>query len=276
MPERTLVTSTGLSYSVLGDGPPLLMIAGFGQSGAVWDAVLPRFTQRFRCYCFSNRGAGGRPEDVAGLTIETLAEDAASIIRAIGEPAAVLGWSMGGAIAQCLARRDPDLVQALVLLSSMARRSELQRNWTAARLALLASGARPEQIETLLLPWMFTPAVLSNAERGAAIVRGNAKGSVVDPAGLRAQATALDQFDATAWLPEIVKPALVVVGAEDVLTPVSAAVELANGLPSADLVVLPRGGHAVILESPNEVVPPIVRFLSGVWQRPGERQLLNN
>lgn len=273
MPESTLVSTTGVEYAFLGDGPPLLMIAGFGQTGQVWEAVLPRLTRKFRCYYFSNRGADGRSESLAGLTIDELADDAVSVIRSIGEPVGVLGWSMGGAIAQCLAHRHPDLVRALVLLASMARRNELQANLTAARLALLTAGARPEEIETVLLPWMFTPALLSNTARAEAIVRANGKGYPVDLAGLRAQAAALDGFDATAWLPDIDVPALVVVGAEDMLTPVSAAVELANGLPGAELAVLPRGGHAAILESPNEVVPPILRFLDHAMRPARGRQV---
>lgn len=249
-------------FTSRGDGPPLLMLAGFAQSARIWDGILPRFTSHFNCLTFDNRGVGTRAEEVAETSLDALADDAAAVINAAGAgPAAVLGWSMGGAIAQKLAHRHPDLVTSLVLLSTMARRTSVQEQWMEVRIGISESGVDRVAAELAVLPWLFTSSLLANPDRTMALARANASILGATPEGMRSQATALVDFDARSFLPEIDVPTLVVVGAEDVLTPVQEAVVIVNSLPRAELAVLPRGGHSMILESPAETVPLILRFL---------------
>jgi 3-oxoadipate enol-lactonase len=256
------VTDDGVEFSVDGQGPPVVLIAGWGQPAAVWMGVLPRLTGRFSCITLDNRGldtVGDRREPV---TISGMGDDVAAAVRAAGlGPAAVLGWSMGGAVAQDVAHRHPDVVSALVLLSTSARRTSVQRLWTRARLALADADVEAEAVEAAALPWMFSPAVCSDGERVLNLARANAAGAAAGARGLRAQAMALDAFDARDWLPQLSVPTLVLVGVEDILTPVDLAIELATSIPAAHLKILPKGGHAVILEQTHEVLSAVTRFL---------------
>ena len=82
-------------------------------------------------------------------------------------------------------------------------------------------------------------------------------------AGFAAQAQAIRVFDRRAELHKVSAPALVLVGAEDVLTPPSQAIEIAGLIPGARLAVLPRGSHGMIVEFPGPALAAIEEFLAG-------------
>jgi 3-oxoadipate enol-lactonase len=260
MKATEVTTPSGIVARLEGEGPLLVLLAGFGQTSDVWTAVLPRLSASHTCVLVDNRGVG-RSAGNRDITIEKMAGDIAEVIQTLGAPAAVLGWSMGGAVAQTLALSRPDLVSSLVLLSTAARRSEVQQRWTAARVALAASAPDRETAEITVLPWLFTHRLLSDHRRLASIARANAGTDAVPVSVLRAQAHAFSTFDVTDRLGEVAAPVLVVVGAEDIVTPVSDSIAMALALRDGQLIVLPQGGHAVVLETPAEVVAPILRFL---------------
>jgi 3-oxoadipate enol-lactonase len=250
----------GIEVRVEGDGPPLVLLAGFGQTSEVWTSVVPRLSSRYTCVLHDNRGVGsgaGR----SPVSLEAMADDVRQVVDGLGGRACVLGWSMGGAIAQTLALAHPDAVSALVLLSTSARRSEVQAAWAQARIALSGTDLARETVETTVLPWLFTHRLLADHRRLRAITRANAAVGAVPVHQLRAQAEAMEGFDVTGSLASLRVPTLVLVGAEDLVTPVSDSVALALAVPQAELVVLPQGGHAVVLETPGDVTPRVVDFL---------------
>ena len=104
-----------LNYDTYGDGEPLLLIMGFGMSGAGWIPSLP-FFNGFKSIYFDNRGTGlsDKPEGI--YTVEAMADDASNLLRALGiAKAKVFGVSMGGMIAQELTLRHPEQVTKVVL-----------------------------------------------------------------------------------------------------------------------------------------------------------------
>src|SRR5260370_11694797 len=109
-----------LNYDTFGDGEPLLLIMGFGMSGAGWIPSLP-FFGGFKSIYFDNRGTGlsGKPEGI--YTVEAMADDASNLLKALGiAKAKVFGVSMGGMIAQELTLRHPEQVTKVVLGCTMA------------------------------------------------------------------------------------------------------------------------------------------------------------
>jgi|tagenome__1003787_1003787.scaffolds.fasta_scaffold20988129_4 pimeloyl-ACP methyl ester carboxylesterase len=93
------------------------------------------------------------------------------------------------------------------------------------------------------------------------ITRGNAAGGAIPVHQLRAQAQAVEGFDVTGSLACLGVPTPVMVGAEDLVTPVGGSVALVLAAPRAELVVLPQGGHPVSLETPGAVTPRVLDFL---------------
>jgi pimeloyl-ACP methyl ester carboxylesterase len=125
-PQDTLVHTVqvghiSIAYREVGHGRPLLLIQGSGAAMDVWDPLMiATLAEHHRVIEFDNRGVGFSTDDQSQpMTIDLLADDAAGLIRALhlGRPD-VLGWSLGGFIAEDLAARHLELVRRLVLVSS--------------------------------------------------------------------------------------------------------------------------------------------------------------
>lgn len=107
-----------MAYRTAGSGPPLVLIMGTNGTMFAWDPdLIAALAVDHKVIIFDNRGVGGStPADVRNLTVAKQARDTARLMRALHVRSAdVLGWSMGGEIAQELALRYPNLVSRLVL-----------------------------------------------------------------------------------------------------------------------------------------------------------------
>ena len=92
-------------YRRIGKGRPLLVLNGFGATSADWDpSFIDRLASSHELILLNNRGIGGSTDDGQPFDIAKLAADAAHVIETLGfECVSVMGWSMGGFIAQALA-----------------------------------------------------------------------------------------------------------------------------------------------------------------------------
>src|SRR5215472_16163626 len=105
---------------ITGKGPPLVVLNGFGATSTDWDAsFIDRLAPSNKLVLVNNRGIGGSTDDGQSFDIAKLADDTAHVIEILGvERANVMGWSMGGFIAQALALKHANRVDKLVLLST--------------------------------------------------------------------------------------------------------------------------------------------------------------
>jgi pimeloyl-ACP methyl ester carboxylesterase len=261
--STTTVNGVSLHYEVTGEGPPLLLIAGLGSSSVAWTAAAPRLATQFTVITVDNRGTGQSEAPPGPYAIDDLADDTAALVEFLGlGPVAAVGWSLGGSVLQSTLIRHGSVLSRAVLLNAFPSYTRVQDAWLDTGLALRRAGVDPVAIAVTGMPWGFTPRLLSDH----AAVMAQAELSRLDPhpttlAGFEAQAAGLRVYDSRPDLPRVQTPTLVLAGAEDVLTPVSQSVEMAELIPTATLQVLPRGGHGMVLEYPDDTLAAIVAHL---------------
>src|SRR6185436_1716378 len=106
-----------LSYSLEGDGPPVILIQGVGVCGAGWQPQVRTLRSSFQCLTFDNRGIGDSQPAGAAITVPQMAEDAFHLMDQAGwDSAHVVGHSLGGPVALEMAQMQPGRVRSLSLL----------------------------------------------------------------------------------------------------------------------------------------------------------------
>ena len=177
--EKLEIDGTQIAYRRIGNGRPLLVLNGFGATSSDWD---PLFIHRLASYSelilLDNRGIGGSGDDGRPFDIARLAQDAAHVIETLGfERISVLGWSMGGFIAQTLALQHPNRVNKLILLSTDPGGSEADLASAAVWSQLVDTSGAPHERAKRLLSLLFqamplNPSTANSATSWRLRVRG--------------------------------------------------------------------------------------------------------
>jgi 3-oxoadipate enol-lactonase len=260
---RTRIDGFEVEYDVRGKGPAVLLLHAFPLGLSMWEPQVEALAATHRVVRFDARGFGGSQlDDFAPLAMERIADDGAYVLDQLWiEKAVVHGCSMGGYAAFAFARRHPKRLAGLVLQDTRAGADtpEGRANRAALAAKVLEEGAAAA-VEA------FLPKLLgetSHRERAALVATLRERILATSP---RAIANGLYGLaarpDSRATLPGIAVPTLVLVGAEDVLTPPDEAKAMASALPGARLEVVPRAGHLANLENPDAVNAALRAFLS--------------
>lgn len=262
MPHAT-ANGISLYYEQQGEGPDLVLIMGLGANLGAWALNTPAFARHYRTLTFDNRGAGRSDAPAGNWSIRDMAADTAALMEALGIARAhIVGVSMGGMIAQELAIGWPGRVDRLVIACSRARASALRRTVAVAQRALWEAGIPREAIAALQQPWGRTTATLQDERLPLALLELQAQDPYpIAPAAYLRQLDATIAHDTVDRLGQISAPTLVLVGAEDILTPPYESIELARLIPGAELRILPRGGHGFNGEYPKEFNQAVLDFL---------------
>lgn len=258
------VNRTELHYEIGGDGPTLVLISGLGQNALAWAGVVSEFRKTFRTVVFDNRGTGRSATPPAPWSIDDMADDTAALIKHLDlGPAAVVGWSLGGSVLQSLLIRHGEKLRCGVLLNALPNYTTVQNRWLDAQLALRRSDIPAEALVTMTLPWALSSLILSDHERTARLAETMAQNPwPTSYEGYSAQSEAIRIYDSTPDLPKVRTPTLVLVGAEDILTPIAQSHQIAQLIPQAELVVLGKGGHSMVLDFPQDVLRTILPWLA--------------
>ena len=116
------INNVEINYHTVGDGQPLLFIAGLGVDNMCWIYQVPKFQEFFKVIVFDNRGIGKSTGNIAPYSIRMMADDAVELLKYLNiEKSHIAGTSMGGMIAQEIAINYPNMVDKLVLCSTFAK-----------------------------------------------------------------------------------------------------------------------------------------------------------
>lgn len=269
----TRVDGLPVRYFAAGEGPPLLLLHGNGDSAVSWRWVLPALARTHRVYApdLPDFGDSGKPGTDAPPTF--FARFAARFLDTLGvTSAAVAGNSLGGLAALHLALTTPDRVTALALVDSAGLGWSL--NPALAALALPGYGEwamawSKTPLGTVQRAWWRGAFLFANPERVPAAWLAEQDRLALLPGFLEATLAALRavtgpgiQRDVLlARLPELTMPTLIVWGTDDRLFPVCQAHAAVTRLRQGRLALIPDCGHLPHVERPAEFVAALRAFL---------------
>lgn len=258
---KARIDGVEIEYDVRGEGAPLLLLHAFPLGLFMWEAQVEALSAAHRVVRFDARGFGGSAAGDGPLTMERIADDGAALLDHLGiEKAVVGGCSMGGYAAFAFVRRHPQRLAGLILQDTRAGADTAEAKANRATLAakVLADGASAA-VEA------FLPKLLgetTHRERLALVASVRERILGTPPLGIANALHGLAaRADSRETLPTIAVPTLVLVGAEDVLTPPGEAATMAAAIPRARLDVIPGAGHLANLENPAAVNAALRAFL---------------
>lgn len=260
-------------YEILGkeDGYPVLLIHGFGVKKEVWMSQVGALSQHFKVIRFDNRG-GGKSDRPSGDHIEIFADDTKNIMDYLKiEKAHVMGWSLGGMIAQNFVLKYPERVDKLILICTVTgypteegpeiykkmRLHELELGpekafWETARANFHATYRREMEKD----PKKKFFDTWSAEEYIQMLVKDPAT-----PQDIINQAEALKTHNTMEMLDQIENPTLLIAASHDRLTPQVNMEQMHERIPKSTLLVIDKAGHFAPMTRTPEVNKAILEFL---------------
>jgi 3-oxoadipate enol-lactonase len=246
-----------------GDDDAILFSHGLLFSGAMFEAQVRHFRDRFRCITFDHRGQGQSGVTKAGYDIETLTDDAAALIRHLGlAPCHFVGLSMGGFVGIRLAARHPDLLKSLTLLETSADPEPDENVPKYRMLNKVARWIGLWAVTSRVMPIMFGQSFLNDPARSAERKRWSRAITSNHRIGItRAVTGVIDRAGCADLLGRIDLPVGIGVGDEDVATDPEKSHRMQAAIAGSELVVFAGAGHSSSIETPAEVNDLIARTI---------------
>lgn len=242
------IRESSIAYEDVGSGAPLLLVHGHPFDRSMWAPQVRALEAERRVVTPDLRGYGESSVTPGKVTFEEHAADLASLLDALGIDRVVLGGlSMAGQIVLEFWFRYPERVRALILADTFAQldtpEAKQQRLTTADRLEREGMDGYAEGV----LSKMIAPSTIREQPAVASHVLRMMKSTSPQGAAASLRGRA-ERRDYVPHLPRIAVPVLIVVGEEDVFTPVGDAERMHGAIPGSRLEIVERAGHIPNLE----------------------------
>ena len=262
--HHVVVRDTRLAVHTAGSGLPLLLLHGFPLDHGMWARQEP-LADALRLIVPDQRGFGGSTGP-GPVSIEQLADDAVALLDALHVigPAVVCGLSMGGYVAQHVAARHPDRVAALILVDTRLEADTPEVRAGRVDLAAKVGRLGQELVADAMIPRLLAGSPEAQAAARRSEIESELRGMIVSQPVATIQAalaTLGARPDMTDAMRRLRVPALLVVGAEDELTPPACMEQAEQVIPDARLLIVPRAGHMTPLEAPGVFNSAVLEFL---------------
>ena len=258
------------AYQSLGHGPDLLMLHGWATQGTVFLPLATALAEHFRVTLLDLPGHGASVAG-AGLSLETALSGLGQTLQTLDlQRPHLLGWSLGGQLALALAARQPASLGRLVLIAStpcFVARPDWPAGMAPADFARFAEDllADPAGLvkRFLALQSLDDP----RARLSLRQIQQAGRWSVPDPSCLQGGLDILADLDLRGQLAQVTAPTLLIQGGRDRVVRPAAADHLQAALPTAQLLSLPRLGHAPFLSDPQGCALAIQHHLIGATEK---------
>lgn len=270
VPTRTLdVGGTSFAYRDLGpdSGVPVIFLHHLMAVLDDWDPrVIDGIAAQRRVIAFDNRGVGASGGSVPH-TVEEMGRDAIAFIRAMGlQKVDLLGFSLGGGVAQMVALQAPDLVRRMVLAGTGPRGGGgIEEVTKVALLAYLKAALTWSDARNFLF-FPRTPDGKRAAREYFAALKARTKNrdKAISLQARQAQLKAIRTAGLSAPddLSVITHPVLIANGDHDLMVDSRHSLDMARRLPNARLVLYPASGHGGVFQYYRDFVPEVLEFLA--------------
>lgn len=259
----TWIKGRQVGYDDVGSGDAVVFLHGFPHRRALWASQLGALMERARCIAVDLRGLGESEGD-GPWSMDQYADDVVELLDHLRiDRAVVCGVSMGGYVAFALWRRHPHRVRGLVLMDTKAGADTEEAAKKRRDMMALARERGSGAVADSMITGMVGK---STREKCPEVV--DAVHRMLESAPVSGVLGALEALvgrpDSTPTLPTITVPTLIVVGNEDVLTPVRESEYMHRKIADSRLEVISGAGHVSMVERPAAVNHLLSEYLAAV------------
>jgi 3-oxoadipate enol-lactonase len=248
-------------YEVHGSGDPLVLVCGISIDHRFWVGQVRELSKNFQVIVFDNRDVGQTTCSVTEYGIEDMAEDVFHLLQELKlDTVHLLGFSMGGFIAQHFAARHPNKLSSLILAGTTAKVSNRTRRITINWLTVSARMPREDALKEMFL-WVYSTRFYENDQNWRNLLDQlmNMPPTQTQEQFER-QARALKEQDLTSIARQIKTPTLVLVGEEERVFTVNESKKLAGLIEGAQFHMFEGLAHNFCAEDPRTVNEKITTF----------------
>lgn len=263
MPKAS-VGGLSMYYELTGEGESVVFVSGITGDHSGWKPFqVPAFNAAgYQCLVFDNRDVGQTGDSpLASYAITQFVEDTIALLDYLRlDRVHLVGYSMGGMIAQEFALAHPARLRSLTLMCTAATTDGYVRSILETLGAAKRGLSAEDFLKTIGLR-IFSYRFYETRAMRTWLDRVLANPFPQSVAGYMRQANAIFGHDTTQHVQAIRTPTHVIAGEEDIMLPPRFSRALAQGIPGAELTVIPEGAHALHAEKPTEFNRAVLDFL---------------
>ena len=249
-------------YSIQGSGPALFLTQGIGAAKNAWRFMTSELSKYFTVVTYDLRGHGNSPVTNKNFTLDDLVLDLEKIREKTKiDKGHFMGHSLGGMIAPAYAKKFPNRVLSVGLLSTVAGRSEGDRNSVLKIISEMEISGIEPTLQKLTTRWFTDEFISKNPD----LVKNRLKQVIdTDPDVFLNVFKIYANTEMISWLKNLSVPCLLMTGENDAGCSPQHNKIMANEINNSKLVILEKYKHSFLIEAPQEVSKNIIEFIKNI------------
>ena len=248
-------------YSITGgSGPAIFLTHGIGAAKDAWRFIVPKLSENFTVIAYDLRGHGKSPVTHKNFGLDELVLDLERIREKTNiNKGHFVGHSLGGMIAPAYAKKYPDKVLSVGMLSTVAGRSEDDSKKVWSVINEMEEKGIEKTLQKLTTRWFTDEFIANNSE----LVKKRLNQVVdTDPDVFLNVFKIYAKTEMFPWLKDLSKPCLLMTGENDGGCTPKHNEKMANEIKNSKLVILPKLKHSFLIEGPDQIIDNMMKFIT--------------
>ena len=250
------------NYSVTGSGPAIFLTHGVGGAEDAWRFITPKLKSMFTVVTYDLRGHGKSPVDNKDFNLDDLVFDLERVREKTNiQKAHFMGHSLGGMIAPAYAKKFPERVLSVGLLSTVAGRSDEDKQKVWSVISDLKDKGVEQTLKNLTNRWFTDNFIEKNPDlvsRRLKQVIDTDKDVFINVFKIYAETEMIS------WLKDIKKPCLFMTGENDGGCTPFHNKKMSNEVKDSKLVIIPEVKHSFLIEAPEQISNNLIEFIENI------------